>query len=86
MTGHQPSRQDMGASAEAMVERVARAMHPRTWKHFLRHAELALEASHHAELVEAAEALLRDANTRADLFNARCRDLRAVLAKIGGDA
>jgi D-alanine-D-alanine ligase-like ATP-grasp enzyme len=34
------------------------------------------------ELVAAAEALLADAHARADLFNARCRDLRAVLAKV----
>jgi hypothetical protein len=36
------------------------------------------------DLYEAAEALLRDANARADLFNARCRDLRAALAKARG--
>jgi hypothetical protein len=33
------------------------------------------------ELYEKAEALLNDAHARADLFNARCRDLRAALAK-----
>jgi hypothetical protein len=38
------------------------------------------------ELYEAAEALLKDANARADLFNARCRDLRAALAKARGEA
>jgi hypothetical protein len=33
------------------------------------------------DVVEAAVALLRDAHGRADLFNARCRDLRAAVAK-----
>jgi hypothetical protein len=46
-----------------IVERVARAMHPRTWEHFLHHAERALEASHHAEALE----LLRSIRAKAEI-------------------
>lgn len=34
------------------------------------------------EVVKAARALLADANSRKDLFDARCRDLRTALANL----